>query len=184
MRAGASSLSARVRARLLAMKYARRACARSSERIAFLSARVGTARFTGEADEAVFIFRLLRYPTRMRAVQRAVLFAHVFSRFLITVNLAGPLMLLASRRRYINSQNPSIFGLPLSLSLSLSLSLVLYPYRNNRELSRLSRTRSNNPRGSSRDILSELIVQDSLFFVWNFGHSEKPNVSNVSSMCR
>jgi len=91
--------------RLLAMKYARRACARRKNRLFTRSRRDGPARFTGEADEAVFIFCLLRYPTRMRAVQRIVLFAHVFSRFLITVNLAGPLMLLTSHRRYVNARD-------------------------------------------------------------------------------
>lgn len=92
-----------------------------SGRFAFLSGRhaaryrEGKGRgFTGEAGkrDSVFIFRLLRYPTRdahiARESERALTtLRRVFSRFLITVNLGGPLMLLAltreNRRRCVAS---------------------------------------------------------------------------------
>lgn len=73
------------------VKYASRTCAHLKDSLFIRSLRDETTGFTGKA---VFIFSLLRYPTRARAVQH-VPFEHVFSRFLITVNLAGPLMLLA-----------------------------------------------------------------------------------------
>lgn len=77
--------------------YARRACAclKNSSFYPFAPGRAdGIYRWS--CDEAVFVSRLLRYPTSaISEYARRTIWTLVFSRFLITVNLAGPLMLLA-----------------------------------------------------------------------------------------